>query len=73
MMLEPDETGLAVVYHLAVWRELRETLAELAEVGRLELELAAGMPDETGLAVDCRRWRLMREARVRELATRLVA
>lgn len=63
----------AVVYHLTVWRELRATLAELAEVGALELELASGMPDDTGLAVDCRRWRWQRERRVRDLGARLVA
>lgn len=61
------------VYRLEVWRELRATLGELAEVGALELELAAGLPDDTGLAVDCSRWRRVREAKVRRLGRRLVA
>lgn len=61
------------LYRLDVWRELRATLGELAEVAELELELAAGLPDDTGLAVDCRRWRRVRETKVRELAPRLVA
>jgi len=64
---------VGAVYRLAVWRELRLTLEELAEVGALELELAAGMPDDTGLAVDCRRWRWQRESKVRDLGASLVA
>jgi hypothetical protein len=61
------------VYRLDVWRELKATLTELAEVGELELELASGHRDDTGLAVDCRRWRRMREARSRQLSSRLSA
>lgn len=64
---------MGAVYRLDVWRELRVNLAELGEVAELELELAAGMPDDTGLAVDCRRWRRVREDKVRELGPRLVA
>ena len=61
------------VYHLAVWRELQRNLGELAEVGAFELALAGGWHDDTGLAVDCRRWRRQREDKVRELGPRLVA
>ena len=61
------------LYRLDVWRELRATRGELAEVAELELELAAGLPDDTGLAVDCRRWRRVRETKVRQLGPRLVA
>lgn len=61
------------VYHLNVWRELKATLTELGEVGQLELELASGHRDDTGLAADCRRWRRMREARIRALSSRLTA
>jgi hypothetical protein len=71
--MDLNDPPMGTVYRLDVWRELRATLTELAEVGALELELACGHRDDTGLAVDCRRWRRLREARVRRLGARLTA
>ena len=62
---------MGAVYRLDVWRDLRRTLEELAEVGALDVE--AELVCDRELAADCRRWRASREARVRELALRLVA
>ena len=61
----------ASVFHLAVWRELQRTLTELAAVGALDLE--AVLIDDRDLAADCRRWRRVRERRVKALGSRLVA
>ena len=61
----------AAVYSLAVWRELRRALGELAEVAELALE--AERIRDAELGADCRRWHEVRRGRVCELAPRLVA
>lgn len=60
----------AVVYRLAVWRELRRTLREPAEVAELALE-AERIADRE-LRSDSRRWHEVRRGRVPELAPRMV-
>ena len=61
---------MGAVYRLDVWRDLRRTLEELAEVAELDVE--AELVADRELAADCQRWRAVREARARELSARLV-
>ena len=60
------------VYDLNAWRDVRGTLAELAEVGEFERALSSGWVEDTGLAHDLPRWRRQREDKVREIGPVLV-